>query len=196
MKFIITVVFVITFCITKTLAQSTFTTSYTINFPFGNTHDYIAKTSFRGFSLDYRYQVTENLAVGIGTGWYTFYEKKEYDTYTSPDNALTVSGLQYRYINSMPILVVGDYYFKPEEKLSPFVGLGIGTFYNIVTTDLGQYSFETRAWQFCLAPEAGVRVKFETVSGFFSLRYNNNFESTDLEGQSFLSLNIGLMYGR
>ena len=96
----------------------------------------------------------------------------------------------------MPILAVGDYYFNPEEKLSPFVGLGIGTFYNIATTDLGQYSFETRAWQFCLAPEAGVRAKFETVSGFLSLRYNNNFESSDLEGQSFLSLNIGLMYGR
>jgi opacity protein-like surface antigen len=196
MKLIIPAVLVIMFFSAKTVAQSTFTTSYTINFPLGNTHDYIEKTSFRGFSLDYRYLISGNIALGIGTGWYTFYEKKEYDTYTSKDNALSISGQQYRYINSMPILAVGNYYFKPEEKLSPFVGLGIGTFYNVVTTDLGQYSFETRAWQFCLAPEAGVRIKFEVVSGFLSLRYNNNFESTDLDGQSFLSLNIGLMYGK
>ena len=35
---------------------------------------------------------------------------------------------------------------------------------------------------------------FKTLAPYWdTLRYNNNFESPDLEGQSFLSLNIGLM---
>src|SRR5688572_16301053 len=79
-------------------SQSTFTAQYAVNFPLGNTADYIGKTSFRGISLDYRYFIQPDIAVGIGTGWYTFYEKQNYGTYTNDDGSLAISGVQYRYI--------------------------------------------------------------------------------------------------
>src|SRR5687767_15986236 len=88
----------------QAFSQSTFTAQYAINFPLGNTADYIGETSFRGISLDYRYFIQSNVAVGVGTGWYTFYEKQNYGTYTNDDGALSISGIQYRYINSFPIL--------------------------------------------------------------------------------------------
>ena len=56
-----------------------------------------------------------------------------------------------------PILFVGDYYFSPEEKFSPFVGLGIGVTYNEINTEMGQYYVDTDTWQFSLAPEVGVQ---------------------------------------
>lgn len=179
------------------VSQNTFAVQYSINFPLGNTNDYISKTSFRGFSLDYRHHIMPNVAVGIGTGWYTFYEHKDYDTYNSSDNSFAITGVQYRYLNSFPILLAGDYYFSPEEKFSPFVGLGIGVTYNEVNTEMGQYYVDTDTWQFSLAPEVGVRIEsVGSVWGFLSARYNNNFKTSELESQSYLTLNVGVMFGR
>lgn len=178
-------------------SQSTFTAQYAINFPLGNTADYIEEASFRGISLDYRYFIQPNIAVGVGTGWYTFYEKQDYGTYSSDDGALSVSGVQYRYINSAPILFVGDYYFSPEEKMSPFVGLGIGVTYNEINTEMGQFYVDIDTWQFSLAPEVGIRIGGITGAwGFLSARYNNSFETSELDGQSYLTLNVGVMFGR
>jgi opacity protein-like surface antigen len=181
----------------RAYSQSTFTAQYAINFPLGNTADYIGETSFRGFSIDYRYFIQPNIAVGIGTGWYTFYEKQNYGTYSNNDGSLSISGVQYRYINSAPILFVGDYYFSPDEKMSPFVGLGIGVTYNEVNTEMGQFYVDIDTWQFSLAPEAGVKIGTDAeVSGFVSVRYNNNFETSELDAMSYLTLNVGLMFGR
>ena len=194
---IILIVFLFVLKAYNASSQGTFTTQYAINFALGNTGDYIGKTSFRGISLDYRYFIQPNIAVGIGTGWYTFYEKQNYGTYSNDDGSLAISGVQYRYINSAPILFVGDYYFSPEEKISPFAGLGIGVTYNEINTEMGQYYVDIDTWQFSLAPEVGVRVEGTTgISGFFSARYNNNFETSELDAQSYLTLNVGVMFGR
>ena len=194
---IILIAFVLVLTARQAFSQSTFTAQYAINFPLGNTADYIGATSFRGISLDYRYNIQPNIAIGIGTGWYTFYEQKDYGTYNNDDGSLAISGLQYRYINSAPILFVGDYYFSPEEKFSPFVGLGIGITYNEVRTQMSQYYVNTDSWQFSLAPEVGVMVAGTTgVSGFLSARYNSNFKTSELDAQSYLTLNVGVMFGR
>jgi len=44
---------------------------------------------------------------------------RAYDTYTS--GTISLSGVQYRYINAMPF-ICGDYYSNGK-KLNPFVGL-------------------------------------------------------------------------
>ena len=193
---IVLFIFILASGVQQSFSQSTFSVQYAINFPMSNTKDYIEKTSFRGFGLDYRYNMTPNLAVGIGGGWYTFYEKKDYDTYTAPGDELSVSGIQYRYLNAMPLLLAGDYYFSPEEKFSPFVGLGIGITYVELNTQMGQFDVEIDTWQFNLAPEAGIRFGVGPgVWGLLSARYNNNFETSELDAQSYLTLNVGLMYG-
>lgn len=173
----------------------TLTTQYTINFPFGNTNDFISKTSFRGFTMDYRNHMMPEVAIGISVGWYAFYERKPDDTYSMNDDALTFSGKQYRYLNSVPMLFVVDYYKNPEEVLSPFAGLGIGTTYNRVDLEMGLYDVQIDSWHFTLAPEAGFRFGYDMgVSGYISARYNINFKTGELDSQSYLSLNIGLMY--
>lgn len=180
---------------TSVFGQSSFTTSYTVNFPMGKTHDYISKTSFRGFSIDYKYYMDPQFAIGISSGWYTFYQEKDKALYTGSEGNASVYGKQFRYINSAPILFVADYFFKSEENLSPFIGLGVGTTYNRVDNRMSQLTSRWESWQFSLAPEVGIRFGYDFgMAGYLSARYNQCFKTNDLSNQSYLSLNIGLMY--
>lgn len=175
-------------------SQGLYSIQYAMNFPLGNTADFIGKTSFRGATADFRYLLKPNMSAGLSTGWYTFYEAENYTTYTQ--DRLSVSGKQYHYINSVPILVTFDYYARPDEAVNPFAGVGIGTTSTRWTTDIGLYRVETINWPFTLAPEAGVRYKLRPgVEGLISLRYMHCFESSDLDNHSYLSLNVGLMWG-
>ncbi|MEJ1239548.1 outer membrane beta-barrel protein [Chryseolinea sp. T2] len=175
------------------LAQSYASAQYSINFPMGNTADFISKPSFRGLTFDYRYEVTPRILVGVSAGWYTFYNEAGYDSYTSKDESITASGQQFRYMNSVPLLVMADYYFS-EADLKPFVGVGLGTTYNRVDLEMGMYTWRADPWQFSVAPEAGLAYKIaEGTSALVSVRYNMSFSSRDLDSQSFLGLNLGLV---
>jgi len=183
---------------TSLRAQDTFGMFYSINFTTGNTNDFISKTSFRGFTFDYRHHIRPELSVGLSSGWYAFYERKDNDTYSISEEQLSFSGIQYRYLNSAPLLVIVDYHLTPEELISPFAGLGIGTTYNRVNVTMGLYETKESSWHFTLAPEIGVQVgrgsSLETW-GFISARYNYNFSTSDLDTQGYITLNIGFMYG-
>src|SRR5690606_15609635 len=145
--------------------------------------------------IDYRYHITPEIAVGGSAAWYTFYERKGYDTYTATESTLSASGVQYRYLNSMPLLFVGDYYFNADQKLSPFLGLGIGTTYNRLDNQMGLYDVSVDSWHFTLAPEAGLRYGVgDEVWGYLSVRYNNSFETKELDAQSYLTVNVGIMF--
>lgn len=174
-------------------AQGYVSAQYSINFPMAKTADFISNPSFRGLTLDYRHEVTPQILVGISAGWYTFYKDAGADSYTTSDGSITASGHQYRYLNSVPLLVTADYYFS-DHNLKPFAGLGVGTTYNRVDLEMGMYTIRVDPWQFSLAPEAGLAYRIaEGTSALVSVRYNISFSSRDLDTQSFLGLNIGLI---
>ena len=69
--------------------------------------------------------------------------------------------------------------------------------YKEVRTQMSQYYVNTDTREFSLTPEGGVRFAGTTgVSGLLSVRYNNNFETSELDAQSYLTLNVGVMFGR
>src|SRR5882762_7538895 len=100
------------FTAAPTLAQSSFSVQYAMGFGSGDVKSYISSSSFRGAAVEYRYHIQEKFSVGADIGWNTFYERRAYDTYTS--GTVSLSGVQYRYINAMPIFVAFDYYMKPD----------------------------------------------------------------------------------
>lgn len=200
MKYLIILVFAI--CLvgpSRSVAQdaltgSTLTAQYTVSVSMGNTRDFIRKPSFRGWTFDYKYHFNDVGSLGASLGWYVFYDKRDYDTYTIRDQSMTLSGKQYRYVNSIPILATFNY-FLPTGRVSPFAGLGIGTTYNEEQVVMGLYALEVNSWHFTLAPELGVRMSAASnVSGYFSARYNNNFETSELRAQSYIGLNFGVMW--
>ena len=173
-----------------------FVLSYPIAFPMGNTSDYIGATSFRGINMEFMKLVKPGFELGLETGWNVFYEKQSEKEYK--EGTASVSGIQYRYINAVPILAAGKFYKTTGSGRSlPFVGLGLGTIYVDQSTDLGLYRLSNDAWQFCIRPEIGFMFKAEKgVLPYIGAKYYWGMNSDQLDGQSFISVNIGLMFSK
>jgi hypothetical protein len=177
-----------------TYAQSAFVLSYPIGFTMGGHHDYISQTSFRGITMEYVHKMKENIAIGLEVGWNVFYQKEDEKEYK--EGTASITGVQYRYTNAVPLIAESKYLFASSGKNTvPYVGFGLGTLYVNRTTDFGLYRIVTDAWQFCLRPEAGVMFKFQsTVHGFIGAKYNAAFDTDALDAQSYLTVNIGFIF--
>jgi outer membrane protein len=174
-------------------AQRSFNTwSYSMGFGTGDLHEYIGPVSFRGATYNYTKIVTGNVGVGVEIGWNTFYEEKDFDTYSQ--GKFDYSGKQWRYSNHVPLLFTMNYYLTPDDDMIPFVGLGIGTIYAERRTDMGQWAFTRDAWEFALKPEVGVI--FDTGGAGVSLsgKYYYGFKAGDLPAQGYFTINIGFAF--
>lgn len=185
---------ILIFCVQLSQAQqSLFSLQYSIGFPASQLSDYISEPSFRGFSAEYGYITSTNVYISLSSGINTFYERQGYGTYT--EGTVSISGTQYRYTNSVPVMVSLGYFLMPEQTLSPYASLGVGAVYTLRNTDIGSYRTETETWHFALRPEVGV---IYNISPRFGLKaagkYYHTFETSDLAAQSFLSLDIGVVF--
>jgi len=175
-------------------SQRSFTAlEYSMGFGTGNIHDFISSASFRSFAIDYRNLVQPNIGVGVDFGWNVFYKDIPDDVYEY--NNITFSGKQWRYSNHFPILAAMDYYIKPDQKLSGYAGLGIGTMYTLQNTDMGAYTFEKDAWHFAFRPELGIVIKTEPGFAFTIVsKYYYGFKAGDLPSQGYFTLNVGMVF--
>lgn len=170
-----------------------FSIQYDMSFGVGDIGDYISAPSFRGASAQYRYAVSHNILVGMDAAWNTFYEKKDYDSYTS--GTITLSGVQYRYQNQVPLLVAADYVFMPDKNFQPYLGLGIGTMYSERVLEMGIWSFEENPWQFALKPELGFLYQFAGSNALkLSAKYNVGMGG-DLGTQGYVTVAVGFAFG-
>src|SRR5688572_24261211 len=125
------------FCMQVAGAQLKVSVSYPIAFPMGDLGDYIEATSFRGIELELTKMVKPTLEVGIESAWSLFYAKEEEKVYT--EGTASVSGVQYRYTNTVPILAMARFLKDPSsgKQVIPFAGLGIGTLFVNRYADFG-----------------------------------------------------------
>jgi len=193
MKYILLSIFMIT-CGIQIFGQNTFIMSYPISFPMSNLYNYTGKTSFRGTNLEFLHEAKPHLAVGIETSWNVFYEHADKADYKN--GTATISGTQFRYTNVVPILAQTKYFPKVSNKtMDSYVGMGVGTLYVNRSTDFGLYRITTNTWQFCLRPEAGLVFHMKPgVKAFVGVKYYAGLSSSELDGQSFLSANIGFIF--
>lgn len=171
-----------------------FIISYPIGFPMGNLHDYTTSVSFRGISMEFGKKVAPKAMTSVEVGWNVFYQHVAEKAYT--DGTATITGVQYRYTNSVPILAGLKYYPAMSSKTAGvYVGLGVGTLYTNRSTDFGLYRITNEAWQFCIRPEAGIEYKMKGgMAAFVGAKYYAAFNSSDLDGQPFLSANVGFKF--
>src|SRR5215467_957216 len=175
--------------------QSDFILSYPIGFPMSNLKDYISKTSFRGINMEFNKRVKPYLDAGIEVGWNVFYERVANKPLES--GTATISGIQYRYLNAVPIIVGVKYYKENHSMAEPYVGLGLGTLYADQSTDFGLYRISVDAWQFCVRPELGVILRAKNdpnIGVLIGLKYYAAFNTKDLDGQSYLTVNVGIVF--
>jgi len=177
------------------LAQSNTTFTYSIGFGTGDLGEFVQAASFRGVSVDFRKMVQDNIGIGFGLGWNTFYEELASDTYTQGNSSLT--GKQYRYSNNIPITLSTAYFLKPGETVNPFFGLGIGTMYTLRNTDMNLYTLEQEAWNFLLQPEIGIQYMVNDITALtISGKFNYGFKAgSELDAaQSYFALNVGFAF--
>ncbi|TAJ14021.1 hypothetical protein DMA11_06625 [Marinilabiliaceae bacterium JC017] len=166
---------------------------YNMGFPVGNTQDFVDKTSFRGSSFEFGKYLNDNISVGMGIGWNTFYQSFPKATY--PIEGGEITGKKYNYINAVPIMANVKYHFTREGPIHPYVGLHVGTFYMENRTDIGMYSFADKGWTFGIAPEAGVAIPVgQGVNFLVSAKYNQSFETSKIDQQGWFNLNFGISF--
>jgi len=170
-----------------------FIVSYPVAFPMGDLSDYINKTSFRGINMEWGKEVKDNVIAEIETGWNVFYNREPDAVYKQ--GSASISGVQYRYTNSVPILAGAKWVLKSHNNLVPYAGLALGTMYSDRSTDFGLYRISTDAWQFCVRPELGITFKSRNgPSLLLGAKYYAAFNSNDLDGQSFFTVNLGVVF--
>ncbi len=178
--------------ITPSLAQSSFSLQYSMGFG-GNMNSYITSTSLQGVTMEYKMYPQPNISIGFDASWNHFYERRPYDTYSQ--GTLSLTGVQYRTADAVPMYVTTSFYLKPGDRINPYVGLGIGTMYASRFTDMGIWRLTEDGWHFALKPEAGVLVSANPdMDILFGFRYNYAFETTDAKEQSFMTFNIGFVW--
>ena len=173
--------------------QSYISALYSVGISMGDLNDYITKPSFRGGAVEYRGYVSNNIVAGVDVGWNVYYERMDYATYSR--GTASLSGVQYRYSNQVPVLAAVDYMIKPGEVVNPYVGFGLGTMYTKRETDMGMFLTDETAWHFALKPEIGILYEFNQAMDLkISAKYLTGFKAGDLSTQSYFSINVGFAF--
>jgi hypothetical protein len=135
--------------------------TYNISAPAGETSQFIEAPSYLGLSFDARKFVTSFISVGFYTGWQVFYEQISEPL---PIDQGTISGNQYRYLNSFPIMLNTHLYIGPDECFRPYVGINAGAYFTWKRLNIGVLLTEEKKWVLGFAPEAGMTIPAMFIS--------------------------------
>jgi len=129
---------------------------YSINQPVGQFKDLITNTSYRGFNGSITYDVTEQLAVGLGVSFADFYQKYPRQVYKTDEGS--ISAVLSNSVQVMPIVAKADYSFLKEGAIRPYAGIGAGI--NMVNFDqyLGEFPTSKVTVKPALTGSAGIKV--------------------------------------
>jgi outer membrane protein W len=138
-------------------AQLKMQLGYQVSKPVGPTFkDAISNTSFRGFSGEFNYSITEQIGVGLGISYSDFYQKYPRQTYDIGEGA--VSAVLTNSIQVMPVQLKGNYNFLKEGPVIPYAGIGAGI--NLISYDqyLGEFPASKASIKPAFTGEAGVKI--------------------------------------
>jgi hypothetical protein len=177
--------------------------SWDVTIPVGATSDYVGETSWLGFTMQWRKFMTENVSIGGSLSWNVLhqrsFETQEFKfTPEGADREITghISGEQFRYLNSFPILFESHYYLGDpyDSAVRPFGGLGVGVTPIERRTEIGIVAITDTNWHFTLSPEIGILIPLDQLSLFVAANYNYALKVKNTIDYSFISINLGLMF--
>ncbi len=178
----------------KTSAQnSVLSVNYAVSIPTGNTADYINQASGRGFVAEYHKFINRNIALGAEIGHFTLYKREQNKVYT--EGTASLYGVQYRYQQSYPIMISASYFAFTEGIVKPYGSLAMGIIAHNREIDMGIFESSNTYWQFALRPELGVLIAPSEYVGFkIGAKYYQSFSGGELNGQSNIGLNVGIVF--
>lgn len=160
---------------------------YNIASPLGAFKDDVNKTSFRGWTANVLYGITDKISIGLGTGYQDFYQKYPRANYKLEEGG-DISAVVSNSIQVVPILATGQYNFLPEGRVQPYAGVGVGGNLVFYRQFLGEFSNSKTKFGFAVRPEAGLYIPFgkQSRSGI-TLNANYNYMPFNYNGVKQLS---------
>lgn len=193
-------IFLISACAGIALAVSAQTKSFRISYdmaiPLGDLkYDYIDKTSWRGISVDNRWQINPDVTFGFLIGWQVFAQRIDNATHISSDGLLTIHGTQFRTINTFPMQANVHYYLGEEYEVRPWIGLGLGTAYSVQSTQMGFFESRPNVWSFTVTPQLGIDIPIDDNTAFtLFTRYNYFAHGSVPFNYSFIVIGAGFSF--
>jgi len=169
--------------------------SYDIGIPMGSSKDFVSTTSFRGATFNFGRMINDNLSIDGRFSWSTYYEARDFQTYTSDDGMTDISGKAFKYINNFPITTGLTYFVRTDGNFTPYFSGGLGAYKINERTDMGIYYAETKEWHFGLFPQIGLlyEINYSLSLNIFA-RYDYAFKTSRTTDHSFLTFGIGLYF--
>lgn len=178
--------------------------AWNISFPFEESKEFSQDSeSFLGVALEYRAFFHPNISIGAYAGWQVFNGEttRTIHVETEGDNAYKadITGKQFRYINSFPIMLNLHYYIGSSRGAQAYVGVGAGTMIIEERVELGVVAAKHTRWHIALAPEFGFKIPLGyNSSGLASVKYHYAFPAKGITGEkyphSYFSVNIGFSW--
>jgi len=156
---------------------------------------YIETFSWRGMGMEWRSEYSLNMSYGFSTAWQVFYEARVDESFETENGAI-ITGNQYRYINTIPLVLTGQYKLTPGKIWESWIGGGIGTHWYKSRTQMGLFSAETNSWNFAIDPEIGVIYDTRGDTDIIlAIRYNMLFPNKKFEQmQSYINFKVGFAF--
>jgi len=169
-----------------------------MNKPMANT-EWIKGTSIAGGKVGYRGFIRPNFSAGLDIGWSSFDEYEPTSTIQNSTGAITTDYFHYLY--SYSGVVSGQYYLKEEDedRLFPYLGLGLGASTNEYVLYYNIYEDSERSWGFLARPEIGILFRFtkhRSLGIMAAIHYDystNKSDKFNYNNFSALGFQIGLM---
>lgn len=175
--------------------------NYNISAPVGSfKSDYIGNTSFRGGSGELSYWFNPRVAVGLGVGYQSYYQKYGRQVYHTGENE-SISAVLSNTVEQMPVLITGT--FAPlantTKKIQPYLSAGAGL--NLVSFNqyYGEFSSGNSSSSFAAQAGAGVMLPlgsrlnnaaFQLGGTFNYAPYNKN----GLKNLNNVGVNVGVNF--
>lgn len=174
-----------------------FFVGWNFNTPLVN-KDFVGQPSSRGARLGYRELIREKIAIGVDLTWSTYDDYIPRQTYDNGNSTITTDFTHYA--NNYAALLTGDYYFRVEKNIMPYVGFGAGLGYHSYKVYYNVYTDGDNAFGLLLRPQAGVWAKFDERKNWaFNIGAHFDFStarSKDLGYKNFMNagFQIGLVF--
>lgn len=162
--------------------------NYNTATPLGSSfRDYVNKTSFRGMQGSVLYGINNHFRVGLQASYNDFYQKYGRQVYKASDGS-DISTVLSNTLQSVPVLVKGEYSFLDKGLVKPYIGLGTGV--NFATYDqyLGEFEYKKLYTKAAFSGDVGLLLPFRRNSKY-GVRLSTSYNLMPFKEQGIKNLN-------